>query len=479
MSSQNKKPIGKKKVKMVNSSAPGRRSKIPTDEVTPVRAFRNAPVSASNATLPHNPADILESQLETLGRDPIQAARQWADECGFGPQKHQLIALLIAGVSAAVNYPVSISLVAEPSGGKSTIAGVAQQILGREFVASASSIQRLSPAALSRMGPKLTRHAVFLDERHRGDHQFESMLRQVASGQRCSRVVVIKGQDVEYEVLPPVSIVDLTLDDHPVSLQDRSRMLRLRMPSTENDRDQISELNLQRFTFAGVKRRSRQTDFAQAMQLFLSGLPRGVRILVPFAEVMQIRATSRLRDRLINNVLNATCTVAWLRLANRERVHDDELGECIIADIEDYRVVYEIVLNCGDDGSDGDLGDNELRLLRQWSEWVKEKGNNGLRRQQFDAVTKGEMSTWQVYRALGALADGGYAIGPRGRGQVGLWQLTEMGLAADHPNLFGLLPNPDEIAERMLNRNPFSQNDLNLIGNVNCRIAMEGANATA
>ncbi len=421
MNGQTKKTKGKKKRNPIKLSAPRKRTKIPdpgvdiVDKSSPVRAFTvSAPVTAPDDIPSPEPArevsegaNSLETHLESLRRDPIHAARQWADQCGFGLQKHQLTALIIAGVSAAANSPVNISAVGEFSTGKSTLAQMTQQLLGPHFVATTSSIQSLSPAALSRMGPTLTKHAVFLDERNCGDKQFESILRQVASGQRCCRVITVKGQTVDLEVLPPISIIDLSLDDRPVSLQDRSRMLRLRMPSTENDRDQISQLNLQRFTLLGARRRSRQTEFAQAMQLFLSGLTRGLQIIVPFAEFMQIRATSRLRDRIINNVLNAACTVAWLRQANREKVNDQEMGECLLVDIDDYRVIYEIVINCGDDGSDGDLGDNELRLLRQWSAWVKVKGNAGLRRQQFETVTNGEMSPWQVYRALGALADGG------------------------------------------------------------------------
>ena len=130
------------------------------------------------------------------------------------------------------------------------------------------------------------------------------------------------------------------------------------------------------------------------------------------------------------------------------------VGQYISATAEDYRVVYDIVTAVGDDGADEELSDNALNLFRMWSAWVKSNGNRGLKRDDFDNVTEGSLSTMKTYRALIELSNAGYADGPRGRGAVGHWRLTEVGLQSEHPNLFFQLPRPESIAEAMTNCNP-------------------------
>mgnify|MGYP001566841422 CR=1 FL=1 len=412
------------------------------NEMEPVKAERIAPAGA--VSVGRSPQDEYLSQIEA---DPISAMYEFANQGGYWPQQHQLVSLIIAGVSAAATTPVTIQLAGEFSDGKSTVAQLAQQILGPDFVATSSSVQKMSAAALCRMGSNLTGHAIFLDERCRGDGQFEAMLRQAASGQRSSRVIVVKGEPIELTVDPPVAIVDLALADMPMSQQDRSRMLRIRMPSDEASRNHVTSLNLQRYTIQGIQRKVVLSEFCRAFQAVLAGLSRSLRVVVPFAEEIRMETKSRLRDRIINNLLNAVCTVAWLRQHHRIHRHDPDIGEYIVADASDYQIVYQIVLACAEDGSDGELPDNALRLFRLWSDWCRSNGNQGLLRSQLEELAAGGLGNWQVYRALRDLDKAGYASGGlMGRGLISHWRLTDLGLASNHPNLFGLLPKPEEIA---------------------------------
>ena len=54
--------------------------------------------------------------------------------------------------------------------------------------------------------------------------------------------------------------------------------------------------------------------------------------------------------------------------------------------------------------------------------------------------------------------------------------MTELGMASDHPNLFGLLPNPNELAGVVLKRNTGPYNDLsNDVGKISS-LAQEATN---
>lgn len=396
----------------------------------------------------------LEAQLGRICHDPIGALYERADTVGFSGQSRQLVLLTIAGVSAGAGTPVNVLCVSEPGGGKSIVIKAVVEIVGPDFIATAGTVQSMTSAAFSRMAEGITHHTLVFDERTRGNEEFGSMVRMAASGQTATRVITVKGEPVELRVLPPVAFIDPSLPDRPMSLQDRSRCLRIAMGTDAVTRDTITSSSLARYTLNGRRQQDSLREFARAFQLFLSGLQRDLTVVVPFAPLVRIPKHSPLRDRLLNNVLNAVCTVAWLRQSVRDRRTDDGVGEYIEAAIDDYRVVYDIVVSIGEDGSDGELPDNALLLLRLWRHWIGENGNAGLPREQFGAVTDSALSPWQTYRALKELDKAGYAMGPSGRGRTGRWTLTDLGLRADHPNLFQLLPAPDELAEQAQNCKP-------------------------
>jgi len=144
----------------------------------------------------------------------------------------------------------------------------------------------------------------------------------------------------------------------------------MRMPSDSVARDEISRLSVERFTLDGRRRKKLIGDFARAFQIVLAGLSRDIQVTIPFARRVTLDTTSRLRDRLLGNFLNAVSTVAWLRQKKRDRKHDEAVGYYIEANDEDYAVVYDIVCSIGEDGSDGQLRDNALGLLRRWVAWA-------------------------------------------------------------------------------------------------------------
>jgi|GEM_PF-3603019 len=101
----------------------------------------------------------IDRQIERIKTDPVAALRDFADQAGYAPQRQQLLAVTIAGISAAAGNPVNISLVGELSEGKSTVIKASVKLLGEEFVASSSAMQTMTAAAMSRMTSRLTNHA--------------------------------------------------------------------------------------------------------------------------------------------------------------------------------------------------------------------------------------------------------------------------------------------------------------------------------
>ena len=396
-------------------------------------------------TAQEKPASGVEQYLERISVDPVNALDACIPDIGYGPQRQQLIGVVISGVSAAAGTPVNIHLAGDFAEGKTTVARAAADIVGPDFVVSSGSLQKMTAAAAARMAENITGRCTMFDERCRGDHEFDSMLRMVSSGHAASRTITMNGAPVELTIRPPVAIVEAVLANKEIAPPDRSRYLRLRMSSHETTREQITLLNAQRYTLEGVDRKLRYDMFTRAFQLLLARLRRNLKVIVPFATDITLETHSPIRDRLLSNVLNATCTVAWLRQEHRPRDHSASCGEYIIADVEDYEVIHSIVMACGEDGSDDVLPDNALNLFRVWSGWVRVHGNRGIARNAFDQIANGQLRHWQVYRALRCLADAGYAKGPTGRGTMGHWYLTDLGLASDHPNLFGALPTPEQL----------------------------------
>jgi len=403
---------------------------------------------------------IIEDELAMLKADPLTALYEKAEELGFGPQKDQFVGVILACVSAASGRPVNIQLCGEYSAGKSTTIKAATEFVGPDYLAAKGSIQKFTAAAASRLADRITGRCVVFDERFHGNDDFDSLIRMAASGQTATRTILVGGEPTELTIRPPISIVDAMLSDQDVSRQDRSRYLRLKMNADQVTRDQISALNVERYTMEGIRRQTQCKFFGDAFQIFLAGLNRDFKVIVPFAKEIRIDTQSRVRDRLIEQVLNATCCVAWLRQGNRQKLQDSVEGTYLNADPDDYRIIYDIVIACGEDGADEELSDNAMRLHRMWLNWIYDNGNRGLARKSFDAVTKDEINEWKTYRALRELDQYGYATGPKGRGHIGEWRMTDLGMASDHPNLFGLLPNPNELAGVVLKRNTGTYNDL-------------------
>lgn len=424
-------------------------------QVNEIRPPEMLPASGDHP-LASRPTDIqtsVEERVQQITIDPIAALAEAGKRLGFESQLRQLVIVVLACLSAAAKCIFNVHLVGLFSSGKSTVVRAAADIVGEQFVVSSSTIWTITAAAAARMNERLRGRCLILDERA-PNKELEGLLRMAASGFSAARTITLQGSAVDLIVEAKFAIVEALLDDKQMNRQDRSRYLRVRMPSDDASRDNISALSRSGFTIFGMRRRRALEDFARAFQVVLAQLRSDIVVVVPFADMIRMNTPSRIRDRLTKHVLNATQTVAWLRQQHRPQGRDEVIGQYILATAEDYRIVYEIVTAIGDDGADEELSDNALNLFRMWSAWARNNGNRGLKRDDFGCVTARSLSTMQTYRALIELSDAGYADGPRGRGRGGHWRLTEIGLRSEHPNLFRLLPRPDSIAEGMKNCNP-------------------------
>lgn len=415
---------------------------------------------------------------QTIGNaiDPVQFLFDAAEKMGLGAQAHQFVTVVLACLSATAGTIFHIHLAGPFSSGKSTVTRGVRTLLGSKYIVSSGAIQRLTPAAAARMNLRLMRKGLILDERA-VDRELEALLRVTAAGDVAVRTITIKGQAVDLEIQPRFSIIEVMLDEKDLSRQDRSRYLRLRMPVDRDSRDHISALSRQRHTLAGLLRESAADSLAASFQAYLTELVTDTRVVVPFANLIRMDTPSQIRDRLVNQIIAATRTVAWLRQQHREIRDIEGIGSVLFATPADYEVIYSIVVAVGDDGQDEEIGDNAIKLLRIWARWARQNDNGGLRRTDIEQIAADELSIWQTYRALRELAKAEYASGPSGSGRSGDWRLTDIGIAAERPNLFHSLPTPDEIAEALQDSKVSPDTELAKRDVQSCAVAPHGGHS--
>jgi hypothetical protein len=173
-------------------------------------------------------------------------------------------------------------------------------------------------------------------------------------------------------------------------------------------------------------------------------LRRDLFVHVPFAGQIALEDDNGFAIRMEQYVIRATQTVAWLCQHGRAVSWDEDAGDFIQATPADYRLVWEILLRSGEDGS-VDLSDNALLVFRTWKQWVAAHGDVPRSRLQMDDFLKPRLSTWQVYHALAELIELGLADGPVKRGVRCSYRLTDLGRATQRPNAFQSLPRPGDL----------------------------------
>ncbi len=387
----------------------------------------------------------IEDHIARLRQDPVGVLEQDIDDLGFSVQHDAFVMAVLSEVSAAAQHPLSVLLVGNPASGKSTVAGTTAQLVGTDFVVSASGMNQMTAAAASRMAERLTHHCLVCDERA-GNSQFDALWRQALSGRPASRIITVQNQPVELTVMPPISSVEAVLSDKEMTPQDRSRYLRIRLREDGEALNAIRRLTRQSATVDGRRRQQLLEHRARAYQVFLASLRRDLFIEVPFAEQINVGEENGFAVRIEKHVLRAIQAVAWWRQGSRPVEYEADIGHYIQATPEDYAVIYDILLRSAEDGST-DLSDNALLVFRRWKDWAAERGNTALGRKELNEFMTGRLSIWQTYRALRELRDLDLADGPTGHGIRGAWRLTDLGLATERPNAFLSLPNPDQLQD--------------------------------
>ena len=274
--------------------------------------------------------------------DLVRSILEDCQALGFvGEEKAKLLAYLI-GVSRKLPKPLSGIVISQSGAGKSTLTEMVEMLTPPEDVLLYS---RLTPAALYYMDHNLTGLLLILEERSGGEAADYS-IRTLQSRQILRLAVPLKDPTTgkittqTYEVKGPVAYLETTTN--PIlNPENSSRCFELFMDETEAQTQRI-------FTQQRLNRLVPEFDPDTVAEAICKKhhnaqrMLKSMRVYVPFAASIAFPSRSLRTRRDHERFLCLVEAIAFLHQHQRERGQTAEGKPYILANLEDYRLAYEL-----------------------------------------------------------------------------------------------------------------------------------------
>jgi hypothetical protein len=255
------------------------------------------------------------------------------------------LAVYIIGTSRILLKPLGGLIQAASSTGKSYVSSIVVSLMPEEGVLKATDI---TGQALYYLSPGSLRHRfVVVAERKHQESQDDAAaanaslaLREMFSSGELRKVVTIKGEGgmtaVEIRQEGPIAYLETTTQEQIFS-EDETRLMKLTADESQEQTARVIE-QLQREA-AGDLGSADEREQIRLKYQTAQRLLQPLRVVVPYARHLSIPTTKVAARRAFGQLIGCIQAVALLRQFQK-KISDD----CIVADIEDYKVVYKIML---------------------------------------------------------------------------------------------------------------------------------------
>jgi len=249
--------------------------------------------------------------------------------------------LYLAATSRKFKKPMSLVIFGKSSSGKSFLANTIEKFMPKEDTLVLSS---LSARALEYAAEQL-QHKLVLVQEWEGLKEVLPTLRTLQSEGKLSRFVTIidpiskKRRAVSHELECPCSVI-VTTTKEGIHDENSTRIFELYADESLDQTVNVVTQNLRRANLAerlADEEKSRILDLHHNVQRVLEM----VYVNIPFAGHLSFPAKTTRHRRDSDRFINLIKAVAFLRQMQKEKKEITGI-ECIDADLEDYRIAYEI-----------------------------------------------------------------------------------------------------------------------------------------
>jgi hypothetical protein len=259
-----------------------------------------------------------------------------------GETRAKLMTYLIA-ISRKLEYPLSGILGSQSAAGKSGIAELVEALCPPEEVVWYS---RLSPMALYNMGADYLKRKFVMVEESTGSRLAEYPLRVLQSRHKLTQVVTItdpatgKMRAQENEVEGPIAYLETTTAAKQVHYENSTRCFLIHLDESEEQTRRIHAWQRQR-RLTRVATQSVREPICRRHQNAQRLLEFAV-IRIPYVEQLSFPSRWLRTRRDHERFLCLIEAVAFLHQFQRPQSLLDDGVRCVEAQVEDYRIAYEL-----------------------------------------------------------------------------------------------------------------------------------------
>jgi len=370
-----------------------------------------------------------------------------------GEDANKLLVYLIA-TSRKQDAPLSATIKSPSAYGKSELVKVVSALMPPEDVLE---FTRITPQAIAYMRPDALKGKWLIVMERNGSEGSDYNIRVMQSEHKIRIAYPVKDTETgemhtqEREVLGPMAYTETTTRP-TIHAENATRVFELYLDGSDAQTRRIHEAQRKNATLDGRREDRRRAAIVRRHQN-AQRLLQPVAVVIPYADFINFPAENPRTRRDFPRFLETIKVIAFLRQFQKEHKTDDEIGEYIEADLDDYRVAYQYAAPVIAYGLD-ELPKLSRDLFNRIVEMVKEKiapdANGEKRFTRRDIRRHCGVTDKFVKDYIVALEDKEYleiVEGGMGKGRKYIYKLPDLFLTDQESAAVKGLTTPDELAE--------------------------------
>lgn len=368
-----------------------------------------------------------------------------------GEDNAKLLGYLI-GISRKLERPLSGIVLSQSGAGKSSLTDLVEQLTPPEDVVLFS---RLSPQALYWMERTALKRKLLILEERVGAIEADYSIRVLQSRAKLTQAVVIKDPQTgkmstkTFVVEGPIAYLETTTDNR-LNHENATRCFEINLDESADQTRRIQDFQ-RRSRLASKRDRRKNTENIKRRHHNAQRLLEPVLVFVPYAELLEF-PSKWLRTRRDNErFLCLIEAVAFLHQFQRERGETEDGTAYAMANLEDYRVAYELAKEVLATTLH-ELSREARDLFETVKEWVSENhpsrpGDVIFTRRDLRTVTN--LEDHRLRQSLGELVEMEYLdLVSGGNGRTHQYRLAANSDGGKTPASMRELTTPEELARR-------------------------------
>ncbi len=291
------------------------------------------------------PEELKQDAISFLkSPDILSNVSSWLTDIGIVGEDENKLALWLFFLSRKTSSPIHAVVFGQSSSGKSELVKKVLSTVPDNDVIEYSS---MSARSLDYLDHDLIGKVCFISE-HEGSEEVDYTLRIAMSEgklQRCyaSRDDVTgKMRSLKNTVeIKSVFIITTTLAS--IHNENNTRVFRLFVDERPQQTSNVIE-HIKKIQSRNYKRLAPQRNYkVEVLKACQKLLDDSIDVDIPWGHLLEFPSTTTRNRRDISRFLSFIRVISFLRQFQK-KVHEDELGKYVVADIEDYRLAYNCLL---------------------------------------------------------------------------------------------------------------------------------------